>query len=164
MIDDERVRAHRARALNPEHPFIRGTAQNPDTFFQAREAVSPFYAGLPAIVQSTMDEFAALTGRRYHLFEYEGPQDAERVVILMGSGADTARETAAALQQAGEKVGYFSCVSSGPSQRRISSPPCRQPAARLPSWNKPRSLELPVNRSILMSSNRLPRPCRVTSG
>ena len=107
MIDDDRVRAHRARALNPEHPFIRGTAQNPDTFFQAREAASPFYAGLPAIVQSTMDEFAALTGRRYHLFDYEGPQDAERVIILMGSGADTARETAAALQQAGEKVGVL---------------------------------------------------------
>ena len=107
MIDDDRVRAHRARALNPEHPFIRGTAQNPDTFFQAREAASPFYAGLPAIVQSTMDEFAALTGRPYHLFDYEGPQDAERVIILMGSGADTARETATALQQAGEKVGVL---------------------------------------------------------
>ena len=65
MIDDEQVRAHRARALNPEHPFIRGTAQNPDTFFQAREAASPFYARLPAIVQTTMDQFAALTGRKY---------------------------------------------------------------------------------------------------
>jgi pyruvate-ferredoxin/flavodoxin oxidoreductase len=107
MIDDEQVRAHRARALNPEHPFIRGTAQNPDTFFQAREAASPFYDRLPVIVQSTMDQFAALTGRQYRLFEYEGPQDAERVVILMGSGADTARETAAALQQAGEKVGVL---------------------------------------------------------
>ena len=107
MIDDERVRAHRARALNPEHPFIRGTAQNPDTFFQSREAASPFYAALPAIVQTTMDEFAALTGRRYQLFEYEGSQDAERVVILMGTGADTARETATALQQGGEKVGVL---------------------------------------------------------
>jgi pyruvate-ferredoxin/flavodoxin oxidoreductase len=107
MIDDQLVRAHRARALNPEHPFIRGTAQNPDTFFQAREAASPFYAKLPGIVQSTMDAFAELTGRRYRLFEYEGPQDAARVVILMGSGADTARETAVALQQAGEKVGVL---------------------------------------------------------
>ena len=107
MIDDEQVRAHRARALNPEHPFIRGTAQNPDTFFQAREAASPFYARLPAIVQTTMDQFAALTGRKYSLFEYQGPQDAERVVILMGTGADTARQTAVALQQAGEKVGVL---------------------------------------------------------
>ena len=107
MIDDELVRAHRLRALNPEHPFIRGTAQNPDTFFQAREAVNPFYAKLPGIVQSTMDAFARLTGRQYRLFEYEGPADAERVVILMGSGAETARETAAALRAAGEKVGVL---------------------------------------------------------
>ena len=107
MIDDELVRAHRSRALNPEHPFIRGTAQNPDTFFQARETVNPFYAKLPGIVQSTMDAFAKLTGRQYRLFDYEGPADAERVIILMGSGAETARETAAALQRAGEKVGVL---------------------------------------------------------
>lgn len=107
MIDDDLVRAHRARALSPEHPFIRGTAQNPDTFFQARETVNPFYAKVPGIVQSSMDAFARLTGRQYHLFDYEGPQDAERVIILMGSGADTARETAAVLRQAGEKVGVL---------------------------------------------------------
>lgn len=88
MIDDDLVRAHRARALNPEHPFIRGTAQNPDVFFQGREAGSPFYAQLPDIVQSTMDDFARLTGRAYHLFDYDGPDDAERVVLIMGSGAD----------------------------------------------------------------------------
>jgi len=107
MIDDHLVRAHRARALDPEHPFIRGTAQNPDTFFQARETVNPFYTKLPGIVQSAMDKFAALTGRQYHLFDYEGPADAERVITLMGSGAETARETAAALRQAGEKVGVL---------------------------------------------------------
>ena len=107
MIDDDLVRAHRARALNPEHPFIRGTAQNPDTFFQAREAVNPFYAQLPQIVQAVMDDFARLTGRHYHLFDYRGPPDAERVLILMGSGAETARETAAALRRAGEKVGVL---------------------------------------------------------
>jgi pyruvate-ferredoxin/flavodoxin oxidoreductase len=107
MIDDELVRAHRSRALNPEHPFIRGTAQNPDTFFQARETVNPFYAMLPGIVQSEMDAFARLTGRQYHLFDYEGPADAERVVVLMGSGAETARETAATLARAGEKVGVL---------------------------------------------------------
>ena len=107
MIDDELVRAHRARALDPEHPFIRGTAQNPDTFFQGRETVNPFYAKLPDIVQSVMDGFAKLTGRQYRLFDYEGPQDAERVIIVMGSGAETARETAAVLQRAGEAVGVL---------------------------------------------------------
>src|SRR5580658_1246725 len=105
MIDDELVRAHRARALNPEHPFIRGTAQNPDTFFQARETVNPFYARVPGIVQAAMDRFAGLTGRQYHLFDYDGPADAERVIVLMGCGAETARETAAALRARGEKVG-----------------------------------------------------------
>jgi pyruvate-ferredoxin/flavodoxin oxidoreductase len=107
MIDDKLVNAHRLRALNPEHPFIRGTAQNPDTFFQARETVNPFYADVPNIVQMTMDAFARLTSRQYNLFDYEGPPDAERVLILMGSGAQTARETAAVLQRAGEKVGVL---------------------------------------------------------
>jgi pyruvate-ferredoxin/flavodoxin oxidoreductase len=105
MIDNDLVRAHRARALNPEHPFIRGTAQNPDTFFQSREAVSPYYAAAPRIVAEAMDRFAALTGRRYGLFEYEGAPDAERVVILMGNGAETARETVKVLVERGEKVG-----------------------------------------------------------
>ena len=107
MIDEDLVRAHRLRALNPEHPFIRGTAQNPDTFFQGRETVNPFYAKLPGIVQSTMDAFAKLTDRQYRLFDYEGPADAERVVILMASGAETARETAASLRREGEKVGVI---------------------------------------------------------
>jgi pyruvate-ferredoxin/flavodoxin oxidoreductase len=105
MIDDELVRAHRARALDPEHPFIRGTAQNPDTFFQARETVNPFYAGLADCVDRVMANFAGLTGRHYRPFEYEGAADAERVLVLMGSAAETARETAQALNRAGEKVG-----------------------------------------------------------
>jgi pyruvate-ferredoxin/flavodoxin oxidoreductase len=105
MIDDELIRAHRARALDPAHPFVRGTAHNPDTFFQARETVNPFYAAVPAIVQSVMDRFAALTERRYHLFDYDGPPDAEWVVIAMGTGAETARESAAWLRKSGEKLG-----------------------------------------------------------
>jgi pyruvate-ferredoxin/flavodoxin oxidoreductase len=105
MIDQDLVRAHRRRALNPEHPFVRGTAHNPDTFFQARETVNPFYARVPAAVQSAMDRFAALTGRQYHLFDYDGPDHAERVVVAMGTGAETARETCAALRARGEKVG-----------------------------------------------------------
>jgi pyruvate-ferredoxin/flavodoxin oxidoreductase len=107
MIDDELVRAHRTRALDPEHPFVRGTAHNPDTFFQARETVNPFYARAPGIVQAVMDRFFKLTGRRYHLFEYDGPADAERVVVLMGSGAETARETAAVLRSRGDSVGVL---------------------------------------------------------
>ena len=107
MIDDDLVRAHRARALNPEHPCVRGTAHNPDTFFQARETVNPYYAQLPEIVQASMDSFARLTGRQYHLFDYRGPPDAERVLILMGSGAETARATADALGRAGERVGVL---------------------------------------------------------
>jgi len=107
MISDDLVRAHRNRALNPEHPFIRGTAHNPDTFFQTREAVNPYYAKTPEIVAEAMETFGALTGRRYRLFEYEGAPDAERVLILMGSGAETARETVKALAAKGEKVGVI---------------------------------------------------------
>jgi pyruvate-ferredoxin/flavodoxin oxidoreductase len=107
MISEDLVRAHRARALTPEHPVVRGTAHNPDTFFQARETANPFYSRVPGIVQAAMDRFAELTGRAYELFEYEGPPDAERVVVLMGSGAETARDTAAFLRDAGERVGVL---------------------------------------------------------
>ncbi|MDR3461118.1 MAG: pyruvate:ferredoxin (flavodoxin) oxidoreductase [Beijerinckiaceae bacterium] len=107
MIDDDLVRAHRGRALNPEHPFIRGTAQNPDTFFQAREAVTPYYDKVPGILERAMSRFAAMTGRAYRLFDYEGDADATRVLILMGSGAETARAAATALRAAGEKVGVI---------------------------------------------------------
>ena len=93
MIDEERVIEHRARALSPDHPVIRGTAQNPDVYFQARETVNPFYAACPDIVQRAMDRFAELTGRRYGLFEYHGATDAERVIVLMGSGCEAAHET-----------------------------------------------------------------------
>jgi pyruvate-ferredoxin/flavodoxin oxidoreductase len=107
MISDGLVRAHRARALNPENPFVRGTAHNPDTFFQMREAVNPYYAEVPRIVQSTMNACARLTGRQYRLFDYEGPADAEHAIVLMGSGAETARATAEALRRAGAKVGVL---------------------------------------------------------
>ncbi len=110
MIRDDLVRAHRGRGLTPERPVMRGTAQNPDTFFQARETANPFYARTPKIVEQTIDRFAEITGRPYRLFEYDGPADAERVIILMGSAAETARDTAAILNQAkGEqqKVGVL---------------------------------------------------------
>src|SRR5690349_16280286 len=101
------VRAHRARALSPERPFIRGTAQNPDVYFQGRETVNPFYARVPDAVQEAMDQLAARTGRRYGIVDYVGDPDAERVVVLMGSGAQTVRETVAHLNAAGERVGVL---------------------------------------------------------
>ncbi len=107
MIDDDLVIAHRRRGLSPEHPFIRGTAQNPDVFFQARETVNPFYAACPRFVQQAMDRFHEVTGRRYNLFDYFGAPDAERVVVLMGSGAEAAHETVEYLAAQGEKVGVI---------------------------------------------------------
>ncbi|MGA9294013.1 MAG: pyruvate:ferredoxin (flavodoxin) oxidoreductase [Ignavibacteriaceae bacterium] len=107
MIDDELVIAHRKRALSPDRPVIRGTAQNPDVFFQGRETVNSFYLKAPDIVQKQMDKFAKLVGRQYHLFDYVGAPDAERVVVMMGSGADAAEETVSYLQNKEEKVGLI---------------------------------------------------------
>ncbi len=125
LISDELVRAHRARALSPDRPFIRGTAQNPDIYFQARETVNPFYARVPDVVQSAMDRLAERTGRRYGLVEYSGHPEAERVLVVMGSGGETARETVAYLQSRGERVGV--------AQIRLYRPfPARELAAALP--------------------------------
>ncbi len=109
MIDESLVQAHRARGLSPEHPAMRGSAQNPDVFFQGREAVNPYYKVCPAIAQNAMDRFAELTGRQYHLFDYVGAPDAERVIVLMGSGAEAVEETVEYLRAAspGEKVGVI---------------------------------------------------------
>ena len=105
LIDDDLVRAHRARGLTPDAPMIRGTAQNPDVYFQGRETVNPYYMAGPTIVQQTMDKLAMLTGRQYHLFDYVGAPDAERVVVLMGSGCEATEETVNYLLAHGEKVG-----------------------------------------------------------
>ena len=107
MIGEELVLQHRARALSPERPVIRGTAQNPDVFFQNRETVNRFYTACPGIMQKAMDKFAKLTGRQYHLFDYFGAPDAERVVVIMGSGAETARETVEYLVKKGVKAGLL---------------------------------------------------------
>src|SRR3569623_1053037 len=107
MIDDSLVAAHRARALSPEHPVLRGTSQNPDVFFQSRERANPYYDAFPGIVQDAMDRFGELTGRRYTLFDYVGATDAERVIVLMGSGAETVHETVEHLVARGEKVGVL---------------------------------------------------------
>ncbi len=105
MLDESLVREHRARGLSPEHPVIRGTAQNPDVFFQAREAANRFYLACPGIVQAEMDHLASIVGRHYHLFDYVGPADATRLIVMMGSGAEAAEEAAARLNQRGERVG-----------------------------------------------------------
>ncbi len=107
MIDEELVYAHRARALTPDRPVIRGTAQNPDVYFQARETVNPFYRATPTIVQNAMDKFAKVVGRQYHLFEYVGAEDAERVIVMMGSGAEVAQELVEQMTARGEKVGLL---------------------------------------------------------
>jgi pyruvate-ferredoxin/flavodoxin oxidoreductase len=107
MISDADVSAHRARALSPDHPVLRGSAQNPDVFFQGREAANPFYLNCPVLVQGAMDRFAQLTGRHYHLFDYEGDPEAERVIVMMGSGSETVAETVDYLNARGERVGLL---------------------------------------------------------
>jgi len=107
MIEEDLVRAHRQRALSPDRPVIRGTAQNPDVYFQGRETVNPYYLACPTIVQNVMDKFAARVGRQYRLFDYVGAPDAERIIVMMGSGAEVAHETVEALVGMGEKVGLL---------------------------------------------------------
>ncbi len=107
MIPYEKILEHRARALSPDHPIMRGTAQNPDVYFQARETVNPYYEVCPGIVQQAMDDFAKLTGRHYHLFDYVGAPDAERVIVMMGSGNEAAHETVDYLTAQGEKIGLL---------------------------------------------------------
>ena len=126
LVPEELVRQHRLRALSPERPFVRGTAQNPDVYFQARETVNPFYARTPGIVQSVMDELAERCGRAYRLVEYAGHPEAERVVVVMGSGAQTVRETVDHLVARGERVGVL--------QVRLYRPfPAEQLVAALPA-------------------------------
>ena len=105
LIDDKLLAENRARAMSPDHPVLRGTAQNPDAFFQAREACNPFYAACPDIVQQAMDDFAKQVGRAYKLFEYVGAPDAEHVLVLMGSGCEAAHETVEYLNERGAKFG-----------------------------------------------------------
>jgi len=105
LIPDELIFSHRSRALTPDNPVIRGTAQNPDVYFQARETVNPYYDACPDITQKVMDEFALVTGRQYQLFEYHGDSAAERVIVLMGSGCEAVHEVVDYLNSQGEKVG-----------------------------------------------------------
>ena len=107
LLNPQALAAHRARALNPDRPVIRGTSQNPDAYFQSREAIEPFYAAFPNVVEQVMTQFAERTGRQYRLFDYAGHPQAERLIIVMGSAAECAHETALHLIDQGERVGVI---------------------------------------------------------
>jgi pyruvate-ferredoxin/flavodoxin oxidoreductase len=107
MMDEKLIKAHRDRAMSPERPILRGTAQNPDVYFQGRETANPYYLATPTIVQNVMDKFASIVGRQYHLFDYVGAPDAERVLVMMGSGAEVAHECVETLNARGENVGLL---------------------------------------------------------
>ncbi len=154
MIDDELVRAHRGRSLNPDHPVLRGTAQNPDVYFQARETVNPFYDAAPGIVQGAMDRFEALTGRQYRLFDYFGAPDAERVVVLMGSGALAVEECVEALLSKGEKVGVVNVHLFRPFSAEAfvrALPPAVRAIAVLDRTKEPGSAGEPLYQDVIVA-------------
>ncbi len=154
LVPEERVREHRGRSLSPEHPFIRGTAQNPDVYFQARETVNPFYARVPGAVQAAMDALGDRTGRHYRLVDYTGHPDAERVLVLMGSGAETARETVAFLQRRGERVGVLQVRLYRPFPARAlldALPPTVTQVAVLDRTKEPGSFGEPLFLDVLAS-------------
>jgi pyruvate-ferredoxin/flavodoxin oxidoreductase len=156
MIDDSFVSAHRQRALSPEHPFIRGTAQNPDVYFQARESVNAYYQACPALVQEAMDRFAAVAGRQYHLFDYAGVPDAERVIVVMGSGAETAQATAEYLAGQGEKVGVVKVHLFHPFSVRHfvqALPPTVKAIAVLDRTKEPGSVGEPLYLDVVTAVN-----------
>ncbi|PWN06697.1 pyruvate:ferredoxin (flavodoxin) oxidoreductase [Rhodohalobacter mucosus] len=156
MIDDRFVIEHRNRALTPDRPFIRGTAQNPDVFFQARESVNPYYLKCPDIVQGVMDRFADLTGRQYHLFDYVGAEDAERVIVLMGSGAETVHESVENMVQMGEKVGLVKVRLYRPFQMEAflnSLPESVRSIAVLDRTKEPGSTGEPLYGDVLSAFN-----------
>jgi pyruvate-ferredoxin/flavodoxin oxidoreductase len=147
MVPDDLVHSHRARALSPDRPFVRGTAQNPDVYFQGREASNPYYLACPAIVERAMDRLAERVGRRYRLFDYAGAPDAERVIVLMGSGVGAAAETADALRAGGEKVGVLTVRLYRPfdSERFVAAlPPSVRAIAVLDRTKEPGSTGEPL--------------------
>jgi len=152
MIDDELVIAHRQRGLSPDRPVIRGTAQNPDVYFQGRETVNVYYDKTPAIVQKAMDKFAKLVGRQYHLFDYVGAPDAEYVAVLMGSGADTMQEVVEHLVAQGEKVGAIKVRLYNPFAGEAfikALPPTTKAIAVLDRTKEPGALGDPLYRDVL---------------
>ena len=152
LVPEELVRAHRGRALTPERPFIRGTAQNPDVYFQARETVNPFYDRIPDVVQEAMDQLGERTGRHYGLVDYSGHPEAERVLVLMGSGGETVRETVAVLQARGERVGVgqLRLFRPFPAQALAAAlPPTVRSVAVLDRTKEPGSLGEPLFLDVL---------------
>ncbi len=160
MINMDRVFEHRQRALSPDHPVLRGTAQNPDVFFQMRETINPFYDDAPEKVQAVMDKFAKIVGRSYHLFDYVGAPDAERVIVMMGSGAEAAQETVEALDRPRRK--------NRPPQSPPLSPVLGQAFRRGSAQGskedrRPRPLQRSRRRRRTSLSRHRQRPARVRS-
>ncbi len=167
LLDDAPVRAHRARALAPEHPTIRGTSQNPDVYFQAREAVNPYYLACPTLVQNAMDALARVTGRSYELFQYSGAPDAERVLVLMGSGAETAEETVRELVARGEKVGVVKVRLYRPfsaTHLAAALPPSVRAVAVLDRTKEPGALGEPLYLDVVAALAETGRAVRVVGG
>ncbi len=167
MIDDRLVAEHRARALSPDRPAVRGTAQNPDVFFQNREAINRYYDDAPAIVQRVMDRFAALTGRAYRLFEYTGAPDAERVIVIMGSGAETVKATVRALGAAA-KVGVLAVKLMRPfsvADFVAALPPTVRSVAVLDRTKEPGAIGEPLFQDVVTALAESGRPMpRVVGG
>jgi len=156
MVPAELVRAHRDRALSPERPFIRGTAQNPDIYFQARETVNPFYDRTPKVVQDLMDQLAERTGRPMGIVEYSGHPEAERVVVLMGSGAQTVQDTVTTLVDQGERVGVIQVrlYRPFPAQALLDAlPPTATKIAVLDRTKEPGSIAEPLFLDVVAALN-----------
>jgi len=152
FLPESHRRAHQARALSPNHPVLRGTAQNPDVFFQAREAANPYYLACPSIVQGVMDRLAVQTGRPYHLVDYVGAPDADRVIVVMGSGAEVVEEAVAALRAAGERVGLLKVRLFRPfptEALRAALPPSVKAIAVLDRTKEPGSAGEPLYQDVV---------------
>jgi pyruvate-ferredoxin/flavodoxin oxidoreductase len=168
LVPDELVRAHRERSLSPDRPVLRGSAQNPDVFFQAREAASPYYAAVPGIVGGTMQRFAELTGRRYSLFDYVGAADAERVVVVMGSAAGALEEAVEALNLRGERVGLVKVRLYRPFSAPdlvAALPETTRSIAVLDRTKDPAAVGEPLYQDVVAAlAEQLDRPPRVIGG
>lgn len=158
MIDDELVHAHRARGMNPEKPVLRGSSQNPDVFFQARETINKFYDETPAIVQKVMDRFAGIVGRQYKIFDYFGDPEAERVIVIMGSGAETAHEAVEYMNATGEKVGIVKVHLYRPFAGRVFIESLPKTVKKIAVLDRTKSRAQAANPCILIASMRWKKP------
>jgi pyruvate-ferredoxin/flavodoxin oxidoreductase len=167
MIDERLIAEHRERALSPDRPVIRGTAQNPDTFFQAREACNPYYDNFPAVMQDTMDRFAQIAGRSYRLFDYIGHPEAERVIIMMGSGGEAAEETIRELEERGERVGLIKVRLFRPFAKNAlleALPNSVSGVAVLDRTKEPGAPGEPLYLDVVAALQEAGHPARVTGG